>query len=149
MIISRQLRMVLAVSAIGLLPAKALAASALAVGVTGNPRDGIAYGFSYNYSSVEDAERAAMNKCRDYKAAPKAARRCKLVGGLKKGCIAVAFDPKSDSPGMGWAVAARRADVELRALNACKNAAPAGRQIYCKIDVLRCDGDEPPASERH
>ena len=49
MIKSRHLRTALAAAAIGLLPAQALAVSALAIGVTGNPREGIAIGYAYNF----------------------------------------------------------------------------------------------------
>lgn len=139
-----KLRTALAAAAFVSLPMGAQAATALAVGVTGKATDGIAFGYSYNYKTTEEAERTALQSCREYKAAPKAAVKCKLIGSLKKGCFGVAFDPKDDSPGMGWVVTEKRADAESRAIEDCKAHAPISRRQYCKIDALKCDGDEPP-----
>jgi hypothetical protein len=122
-------------------PMVAQAAVALAVGVTGKPTEGLASGYSYNYDDVKEAERTALQSCSDYKPAPKAARRCKLFASMKKGCVAIAFDPKDDSPGMGWAVDEKREVAENDAIEACRKRAPASRRKYCKIDTLKCDGD--------
>jgi hypothetical protein len=131
----------LAMAGLAVMTAAAQAAVALAVGTTSRPVEGIAFGYSYNYDTVEEAESDALKSCFAYKAAPKAAKRCKAFGSMKKGCVAIAFDPKSDSPGMGWAVAEKREEAESRAVKACRDRAPRGRQKYCKIDRLRCDGD--------
>ena len=125
----------------------ALAGVALAVGVTENPRDGIAFGYSYNYDKIDEAETSALQSCKTYKPAPKAALRCKLFDSLPKGCFAVAFDPKDDSPGMGWAMHERREIAEREAIDKCRRAAPKNRRQYCKIDTLKCDGDRPPSKD--
>ena len=137
----------LAAAIVALPSAGALAATALAVGVTGKPSEGIAFGFSYNYDTEDEAKRTALESCFNYKPAPKAAKRCKLIGSVKKGCLGVAFDPKDDSPGMGWVVAEKRADAESGAIAACQAAAPRSRRQYCKIDTVKCDGDEPPKKQ--
>src|SRR5262249_27279818 len=124
-------------------PAPVMAASALAVGVTDKPGDGIAYGYAFNYDTGEAAMGTARNGCRGYKEAPKATPFCRIIGSVRKGCIAVAFDPKDDSPGMGWAVHEERAVAEGRALDNCRAAAPPERKQFCRIDLLKCDGDEP------
>lgn len=114
---------------------------ALAVGVTGDPNDGIAIGTAYNYKTVTEARERALRECRTFKTAPKANRHCRLIGVVEKGCLAAVFDPKSDSTGMGWAIAADRAAAEQQATELCKAAAPSGRGQFCKLDLSRCDGD--------
>jgi hypothetical protein len=143
----RLLWLALAVAAVGLLPAGARAAVALAVGVTDNPSDGMADGYSYNYKSESEARHDALEQCRAFKTASKAARNCHLIGSLKKGCLAIAFDPDKDSSGMGWALAEKREDAESKAVENCREAAPRGRQKYCKIDTLKCDGDASPKKQ--
>jgi len=125
----------------------AVAASALAVGVTDDPADGIAFGYSYNYPTQGDATASALESCRSYSQAPKANQQCRIIGSLDKGCLAVAFDPKSDSPGMGWAVTETREEAERRAMDDCRNAAPAERRDFCRIDIVKCDGDATEPKE--
>jgi hypothetical protein len=138
-------RLIAAAAIIAFWPsAAAYAGVALAVGTTDNPKDGIAFGYSYNYDKIDEAEKSALDSCKTYKPAPKAAARCKLFDSLPKGCFAVAFDPKDDSPGMGWAVHERREAAEREAIDKCRLAAPKNRRQYCKIDTLKCDGDTPP-----
>ena len=129
-------------------PGSANAAAALAVGVTDRPGDGIAYGYAFNYKTEDEAKEIARSGCRGYKEAPKATPFCRIIGSVSKGCIAVAFDPKDDSPGMGWAVHEDRSTAEERALADCRTAAPSGRKQFCRIDLLKCDGDEPVNKQR-
>ena len=128
-----------------LMPGHASAAVALAVGVTGNPSDGIAIGYAYNYDSEDEAKSTALDQCRRYEAAPKANKQCRLIGSLTDGCVAAAFDPKSDSPGMGWAVTDDRDSARRRALSDCRAAAPSSRREFCQVDIIKCEGDEPPS----
>lgn len=137
----RQWRLALAVATICLAPVGAQAAVALAIGVTGDPNDGLAAGRSYNFKTEEEAARAAIKSCRDFKTALKASRNCRLIGTLPKGCIGVAFDPKTDSTGMGWAVAEKREDAKSQAMENCRIAAPRDRAPFCTMDFLKCDGD--------
>ncbi len=123
------------------LPMHANASGALAVGVTDNPRDGIAYGFAWNYKTEAEAREVVMRKCREYTQAPKANQNCRLIGSFSNGCFALAFDPKSDSSGMGWAIAQTRSAARDGAMANCQDAAPPGRREFCKIDNVRCDGD--------
>ena len=118
-----------------------MAAGALVVGVTGNPNHGIAYGYAWNHQTEDEAREAATLRCREYQPAPEANKFCKLIGTFTDGCFALAFDPKSDSPGMGWAVGSDRASTERRAIEDCQAAAPALRREFCKIDRMKCDGD--------
>jgi hypothetical protein len=138
---SRHWRLALVVGTIYLAPAGAQAAVALAIGVTGDPNDGLAAGRSYNFKTEQEAARTAIKSCREFKTALKASRNCRLIGTLPKGCIGVAFDPKTDSTGMGWAVAEKREDARSRAMENCRIAAPRDRAQFCEIDFLKCDGD--------
>ena len=126
-------------------PAKA--GVGLAVGVTSNPGDGIAIGYAYNYDDEKEAAATAIDECRNYKEAPQANRQCRLIGTLKNGCLAAAFDPKSDSSGMGWALHRDREAAESRALSDCRAAAPSSRKEFCRVDISKCDGD-PPIKKR-
>ena len=117
------------------------AAAALAVGVTDSPADGIAYGWAINFPSLEEARKVALEKCRAFENAPKAVKACKLIGAAEKHCLALAFDPKNDSPGMGWAIESSREAAQRRALERCRAAAPPRRRGVCEIDLIKCDGE--------
>jgi len=109
---------------------------ALAVGSTSNvSKDGIAVGTAINHKTLDSAKAAAMEYCKTYKPAPKAATFCRLVGSFTKECYAVAFDPKAGTPGAGWAIEV----AEQRAIDACKATAGKGRAQFCKVDESKCD----------
>ena len=146
MIKSVILALVLAAAAM-IAAAPAGAGVGLAVGVTSNPGDGIAIGYAYNYDDEKEAAATAIDECRNYKEAPQANRQCRLIGTLKNGCLAAAFDPKSDSSGMGWALHRDREAAEARALSDCRAAAPSSRKEFCRVDISKCDGD-PPIKKR-
>ena len=116
---------------------------ALAVGITSNPREGIAQGSSRNATTDAEARADAMRACRRYKEAPKAALACRMISSAKTGCVAFAFDPKSDSSGMGWALSENKEAAERRALANCRTAAPKGREQFCAIETAatKCEGD--------
>jgi len=121
----------------------AAAEGALAVGSTSNvSKDGIAFGTAVNYKTTAEARTAALEKCRGYKPAPKAAAECQLVGSFRRECWAIAMDPKPGTPGAGWAIASNKATAEQRALDACKATAGSNRRGYCKVDSGDCDANE-------
>ena len=129
-----------AVALVVLAGAAARADGALAVGSTGDvAKDGIAIGTSINYKSPEAAEQAALEKCRDYKPAPKAAAQCRSVGSFKAECYAISFDPKDGTPGAGWAMAATKALAEQRATANCQITAGESRRDFCRIEESKCD----------
>ncbi len=122
--------------------AAARADGALAVGSTADvAKDGIAIGTSINYETAEKAESAAMERCRGYKPAPKAAAQCRSVGTFKDECYAISFDPKDGTPGAGWAMAATQALAEQRAMANCQITAGDGRRDFCRIEESKCDGN--------
>jgi hypothetical protein len=141
--IKTSLSVALTAIVLGLLPAPAWSEGALAVGSTGNvTKDGIAFGTAVNYGSSAAARDAALEKCRGYKSAPKAAAQCRLIGAFHRECWAIAMDPKPGTPGAGWAVASDKATAEQRALDACRATAGAGRTEFCEADSADCDENE-------
>jgi Domain of unknown function (DUF4189) len=135
-------------AAIAWLPVPAIAAGALAVGYSGNPNEGVAFGTSWNFKTEAEARTAALRRCLDFKGAPKAVNFCKVDGSFVDGCLAIAFDSKDDSPGMGWAIAGDRESAQRRAIEICRDHAPSSRRQYCKLATVKCEGDKPSAAEK-
>jgi hypothetical protein len=129
-----------AVAVVVLAGAAARADGALVVGSTADvAKDGIAIGTSINYKSPEEADAAALERCRNYKPAPKAAAQCRSVGTFKGECYAISFDPKDGTPGAGWAIAGTKALAEQRAMANCQITAGEGRRDFCRIEESKCD----------
>jgi len=113
---------------------------ALAVGSTADVvKDGIAVGATINYKTPDEAEQAALERCRNYKPAPKAAAQCRSVGTFKGECYAVSFDPKEGTPGAGWAIASSKALAEERAMTNCQITAGESRRDFCQLAESKCD----------
>ena len=118
----------------------AYADGALAVGSTADVvNDGIAVGSSVNDPSAEEAEQTALEQCRGYQPAPKAAAQCRSVGTFKGECFAISFDPGDGTPGAGWAIAATKALAEQRAIANCQITAGEDRRDFCRIEDSGCD----------
>jgi hypothetical protein len=100
--------------------AAADAAGALAVGRCG------AYGFSYDYTVVDDARRAAQQKCTG---------DCKVVS-IQRACAAFAVDGRNVCGPHGYAVAAGLGEAQNTALKHCYQYG--GRD--CMIRAFTCDG---------
>ncbi len=116
------------------------AEGATAVGTTGNVcRDGIAFGHATGYPTKEAAAVAALQACRKYERAPKAAANCRLVATFSGECSALANDPEPGTPGTGWAIAAQKKTAQERALGACQAMAGAGRARHCAVEGTKCD----------
>ncbi len=130
------------VALLALAGSAARADGALAVGSTSDvAKDGIAIGTSINYKTGDEAEAAAMERCRNYKPAPKAAAQCRSVGTFKDECYAISFDPKEGTPGAGWAIASSKELAEQRAMANCQITAGEGRRDFCRIEESKCDGN--------
>ncbi len=127
-----------AIAAVATSPAAA--DGALVVGSTADvARDGIAIGTSINYKTADEAEQAALQRCRNYKPAPKAAAQCRSVGTFRGECYAISFDPKEGTPGAGWAIAATKELAEQRAVANCQITAGEGRRDFCRVEESKCD----------
>jgi Domain of unknown function (DUF4189) len=120
----------------------AAAFGALAVGSTSNvSKDGIAMGTAINHKTESEARRSALEYCKTYERAKKAAAQCRVIGSFKDECYAISFDPKPQTPGAGWAIAATKTTAEQRAIENCKATAGSDRREFCKIDEAKCDGN--------
>ncbi len=99
----------------------ALAEGAVAIGSTGDvAKDGIAYGWSYNYGTREAAIKRALDQCRGRQQGP--VERCQIVAVFRRKCVAVAEDPVAGTPGTGWAFGPDGTTAQQKALAACRAA---------------------------
>lgn len=113
------------------------AAGALAIGSTGDVvKYGIAVGTALNYSSDKEAKEHALTSCKQFQAASQAARQqCKIVSTFHGECHSEATDPKSGTPGYGWAIASTKQQADERALANCRATAGVDRQSFCVLDL--------------
>lgn len=125
------------------------AAGAVAVGQTADvAEDGYAYGNAVNARTPNDAARLALQRCRNYKGAPKAVAQCQVVSTFNRECYAIALDPKAGTPGAGWAVGADIEAAKQRSLDACEATAGPGRKGECKVDSAFCDVNDSGVDKR-
>lgn len=138
----RNLAIVALVAGVALAASSELRAEgAFALGSSGDiAKDGVSYGYSTNNATTSEAVENAMRECRVGKNAPKMAAICKLVTTFKNECVAIAWDPKPGTPGMGIAFAPDKANAEARAMEFCKMSAGPDRASTCVVDKSRCDG---------
>lgn len=139
---SRLIGSLLGLNALITASTQAAAFGALAIGTTGNvAADGMAVGGGINYPTSDAAIASAMEVCRTEPGIPKATAQCKIVGTFSGKCYAAAFDPKSGTPGAGWAIEPDRASAEKQALANCQATAGKDRSQFCKVDAptVGCD----------
>jgi hypothetical protein len=124
----------------------ARADGALAVGTTGDVvRDGIAFGMVVD-ESKETAATTALSRCRTFRARA-AAERCQVVATFSGGCFAVAYDPKSGTPGAGWGIGPDQAAANAKAIAMCEETAGPGRKGYCQVESAGCDTSGPAGAK--
>jgi hypothetical protein len=135
------------VSALGLAailawPQTSVAEGALAIGLPGDvANEGVAIGWVINSDSKGTAHERALRRCLDFTDAPADTRAlCRVIKTFRGECLAIAIDPESGTPGVGWAVAISMPAAETDALAACARTAGAARQQYCRVTVSGCDG---------
>ena len=122
-------------------PLSALARGALAVGEPKSiAKGGFTWGASVNRDTSEGAQLHALETCLTIKGnAPLATRGlCRVVEIFDHKCYAMGWDPKDGTPGVGWAVAATKADAEHAALERCHSTA-GSRKEFCVISHSDCD----------
>jgi hypothetical protein len=103
-------------------------------------KEGLAMGTGYNYSTKEGAKLRALEECLSFQDAPLATRGlCKIVEVFDRKCFAISLDPKAGTPGVGWSVAAAKADAERTALERCRQTAGADREAFCVVSLSQCD----------
>jgi Domain of unknown function (DUF4189) len=134
----------LALAIASILPRPAVADGALAIGIPRDvAEDGFAYGYSTSKRTAAEARDIALDYCRTAQAASRAARKlCYLIANFRGECVAVAMDPKDNTPGVGWAIAVDKATAEERAMAFCRATAGEDRREFCKIDAAACDGEK-------
>jgi hypothetical protein len=124
-----------------LYPNSGSAEGALAIGQPPNiVKDGYAFGISWNYSTKEEANSNALERCRATKSEG-SRKLCKVIRSFTHECAAVAMDPKDGTPGAGWAIEATQEKAEENALAECRATAGPGRGQFCVISSRKgsCD----------
>jgi len=129
-----------------LLAGAAAAGAARAEGAlaTGEPpdiaEDGVSFGFSYGYSTMEEARERALAECRGQTVASDEVKAlCKVVATFSGQCVAVAFDPAEGESGFGWAVAPDQAAADEGALAKCRAVSKPERHGFCRVEGRACD----------
>jgi hypothetical protein len=125
-------------------PQRALAEGAIAVGEPKDvAKDGYAYGYSTGKADLKAATVEALETCgKPGNGKSEAGRKlCKTVGTFTNECVAVAMDPDTGTPGVGWAIGGTLKLAESLAMTRCNATAGAGRGESCVIDHSRCDGE--------
>jgi Domain of unknown function (DUF4189) len=97
------------------------AAGALAVGVCG------AYGYGFDFHNDTAARAAALKKC--------TGGACKIVGDVRKGCVAMAIDAKHPCGSFGWAIESHLGKAENMSVKRCYEFG--GRE--CVVRAWACD----------
>jgi Domain of unknown function (DUF4189) len=125
-------------------PATGFAAGALAVALPPDvAKGGFSYGYANDKADDETAAVRALDLCRTTKDAtndPKLRSLCKVIENYSDKCVAVAMDPATGTPGVGWAIALDKRSAEHDALVKCEATAGQGRAAACEISHSDCDG---------
>jgi hypothetical protein len=111
---------------------------------TGEPadlaEDGVSFGFSYGYTTMEEARERALAECKGQTGASDEVKAlCKIVATFSGQCVSVALDPAEGEPGFGWAVGADQAAADLIALAKCRAVSKPERHSFCRIAGNACD----------
>ena len=120
----------------------ALAEGAIAVGLSSNvAKSGVAAGAAGDLGTFADAQYAALQQCKNGRAANASTRAlCSVVATFNNKCAAIAADPKPGTPGFGWAVSLTADAAAKWALNKCDATAGPDRRAACKVVTVTCDG---------
>ena len=118
----------------------AVADGAVAVGSTDDVvKHGIAFGMVVNEPKEKAAE-IALARCRAFDGSSRAAiANCKVVAAFSRECFAVAYDPKSGTPGAGWGVGKDPIEANQKAMTMCGSTAGPQRKGFCEVKSWGCD----------
>jgi hypothetical protein len=121
-----------------------MAAGAVALGQPSDiAKDGVAIFTFVKASSAELAKKEALAGCKALQGASDTSKAlCKIVATFENQCVAESLDPKSGTPGFGWAMARNSRLAKEQALSNCRDTAGPKRQDACVIGPrdLWCDG---------
>jgi Domain of unknown function (DUF4189) len=117
---------------------------ALAIGL---PKDVTRFGFAagsrLNAPDADTASKDALAACqKSISASDTAKKLCKVVASFHNQCFAIAIDPETGTPGVGYAIGDNQDEADKAALAKCRATAGASRQQFCTIpaDNKGCDG---------
>jgi hypothetical protein len=123
---------------------RCMAAGAVAVGEPADiSKDGVAIYTFVNADNAEAAKKKALDGCKGLENASATSKAlCKIVATFENQCVAQSLDPKSGTPGFGWAMARNSGAAKEQALSNCRDTAGPTRQDACVIGPrdLWCDG---------
>ena len=118
--------------AAAVVPHSGFAAGAIAVTDGVNVRKvGWSYGSVVGRPSDEDANAAALEKCRSSLDAAKSAalrKACVVTRTFHDQCAAIAMDPGAGTPGVGWGIAPTQDAAEAQAIASCRETAGPSRR---------------------
>lgn len=117
----------------------ATAAGALAFGSTGDvAKDGYSIGINASSASDDEARASAMKWCKSH--GPKQTQaQCEVLVVFHNQCAAEAQDPKTGTPGFGFAIADTEDEAKKMAMAICTTSSGKGRRQFCKIVSTLCD----------
>ena len=118
----------------------ASAAGAFAFGQKPSPT-GWSSGSAYNHKTPEDAQSAALSRCRSRE---EAGSYCKIIATINGRCFAIAVQEQSN--GYGWNMAESRPEAERLAMNRCSAYGKSCtiRESFC--DTINSSTATPPAA---
>jgi hypothetical protein len=123
---------------------RCVAAGAVAVGEPADvSRDGVAIYTFVNADNAAEAKKKALEGCKGLEHASATSKAlCKVVATFENQCVAESLDPKSGTPGFGWAMARNSGSAKEQALSNCRDTAGPTRQDACVVEAraLWCDG---------
>jgi hypothetical protein len=100
----------------------------------------VSIGYNSNYKTMEEAKSAALSKCKT-NGSVVSKPLCKVVATFENQCAVEAYDPKTGTPGFGWAIADSAQKAIDQAMANCRDTAGPLRRDACEIpDEVRCDG---------
>jgi hypothetical protein len=123
---------------------RCMAAGAVALGEPADiSKDGVAVFTFVNADNAAEAKRKALEGCKGLEHASATSKAlCKVVATFENQCVAESLDPKSGTPGFGWAMARNSRVAKEQALSNCRDTAGPTRQDACVVEAraLWCDG---------
>lgn len=132
------IKLLLGIGALVAPVAQAAAHGAVAAGgITNGSPYGSAYGVSYSYATKAEADARALKECEEHRG--KIGSPCEIVADYSRQWASVAMDPKSDTPGFGWAVEADKKTAEARAMYRCQTTSPDDRKAFCAVAITHQD----------
>jgi len=121
-----------------------VAAGAVALGLPSDvAKLGVSVGNWVGAATMNEAKSKAIEKCKTGpNAAPQVISLCKVVATFKNQCVALAIDPRTGTPGFGWAIADTSQAAAQQAMANCQDSDGPAFKGGCQPDTNPplCDG---------